>query len=83
MVSSVSASHSRSALWKSNEALVIRLQAVARGFLLRQRLEARRRHLVAHTPAVVTIQVRAQPQNSLPLLLPAPPRLAARSDLIG
>lgn len=56
VVSAVSASHSRSALWRSSEALVVRLQAAARGFLLRQRLEARRRHLLAHTPAVVTIQ---------------------------
>lgn len=60
VVSAVSASYSRSALWRSSEAMVVRLQAAARGFLLRQQLEARQRYLMAHTPAVITIQVRVQ-----------------------
>uniref|UniRef100_A0A8C3ATW4 IQ motif containing GTPase activating protein 3 n=1 Tax=Cyclopterus lumpus TaxID=8103 RepID=A0A8C3ATW4_CYCLU len=55
---SVSNSHSRSALWRSSEALVARLQALSRGFLLRQKLEARRLYLTSQTPAVITIQVR-------------------------
>ncbi|XP_035529127.1 ras GTPase-activating-like protein IQGAP3 [Morone saxatilis] len=56
VVSSVSGSYTRSVLWQSSEALVVRLQAVCRGFLLRQKLEARRRYLITHTPAVVIIQ---------------------------
>ncbi|KAM6936029.1 ras GTPase-activating-like protein IQGAP3 [Lycodopsis pacificus] len=56
VVSSVSNSHSRSVLWRSSEALVARLQAVSRGFLLRQKLAARRHYLSSQTPAVITIQ---------------------------
>ncbi|XP_076594179.1 ras GTPase-activating-like protein IQGAP3 [Chaetodon auriga] len=56
VVSSVSGSYSRSLLWRSSEALVVRLQAVSRGFLTRRRLEARRRYLISQTPAVVIIQ---------------------------
>ncbi|XP_075934586.1 ras GTPase-activating-like protein IQGAP3 [Anarhichas minor] len=56
VVGSVSNSHSRSILWRSREALVARLQAVSRGFLLRQKLEARRHYLSSQTPAVITIQ---------------------------
>lgn len=58
VISGVSRSYSRSMLWRNSEALVVRLQAVSRGFLIRQKLEARRRHLMRHTPAVVVIQVR-------------------------
>lgn len=58
VISGVSGSYSRSVLWKSSEALVVRLQAVSRGFLIRQKLEARRRYLISQTPAVVTIQVK-------------------------
>ncbi|XP_037308790.2 ras GTPase-activating-like protein IQGAP3 isoform X2 [Pungitius pungitius] len=56
VVSSVSNSHARSGLWRSRDALVIRLQALSRGFLLRGQLEARRRFLSSQTPAVLTIQ---------------------------
>nr|XP_046254212.1 ras GTPase-activating-like protein IQGAP3 isoform X2 [Scatophagus argus]XP_046254213.1 ras GTPase-activating-like protein IQGAP3 isoform X2 [Scatophagus argus]XP_046254214.1 ras GTPase-activating-like protein IQGAP3 isoform X2 [Scatophagus argus] len=56
VVSSVSGSYSRSVLWQSREAFVVRLQAVCRGFLIRQKLEARRRYLISQTPAVITIQ---------------------------
>ncbi|KAI3360710.1 hypothetical protein L3Q82_012851, partial [Scortum barcoo] len=56
VVSRVSGSYSRSILWRSNEALVVRLQAISRGFLVRQKLEARRRYLISQTPAVIIIQ---------------------------
>uniref|UniRef100_A0A8C4DM22 Ras GTPase-activating-like protein IQGAP3 n=1 Tax=Dicentrarchus labrax TaxID=13489 RepID=A0A8C4DM22_DICLA len=56
VVSSVTGSYTRSVLWQNSEALVVRLQAVCRGFLLRQKLEARRCYLIIHTPAVVIIQ---------------------------
>ncbi|XP_065813652.1 ras GTPase-activating-like protein IQGAP3 [Labrus bergylta] len=56
VVSSVSGTYSRSALWRSSEALIIRLQAVSRGFVVRKKLEARRRYLISQTPAVITIQ---------------------------
>lgn len=57
VVSSVWSSHNRSALWRSNEALIVGLQAACRGFLVRQGVEARRRFLIRQTPAVVIIQV--------------------------
>ncbi|XP_070767372.1 ras GTPase-activating-like protein IQGAP3 [Enoplosus armatus] len=56
VVSSVSGSHSRSILWQSSQALVVRLQAVSRGFLVRQKQVARWRYLISQTPAVITIQ---------------------------
>ncbi|KAM8736062.1 ras GTPase-activating-like protein IQGAP3 [Acanthopagrus schlegelii] len=56
VVSRVSGSYSRSILWRSSEALIIGLQAVSRGFLIRQKLEARRGYLMSHTPAVIVIQ---------------------------
>ncbi|XP_034466627.1 ras GTPase-activating-like protein IQGAP3 [Hippoglossus hippoglossus] len=56
VISGVSGLYSRSALWRSREALVVRLQATCRGFLIRQQLEARQRFLINHTPAVVVIQ---------------------------
>ncbi|XP_074539959.1 ras GTPase-activating-like protein IQGAP3 [Halichoeres trimaculatus] len=56
VVSDVSGSHSRGVLWRSSEALVVRLQAACRGHLVRQRLDARRRYLMSQTPAVITIQ---------------------------
>ncbi|GLD72982.1 ras GTPase-activating-like protein IQGAP3, partial [Lates japonicus] len=56
VVSSVSGSFSRGVLWRSSEALIVRLQAACRGFLIRQKLEARRRYLMSQTPAVVIIQ---------------------------
>ncbi|XP_067456357.1 ras GTPase-activating-like protein IQGAP3 isoform X1 [Thunnus thynnus] len=56
VVGSVSGSYSRNVLWRSSEALVTRLQAVSRGFLIRQKLEARRRYLHSHTPAAIVIQ---------------------------
>ncbi|XP_039973636.1 ras GTPase-activating-like protein IQGAP3 isoform X2 [Xiphias gladius] len=56
VICSVSGSYSRSILWRSSDALIVRLQAVSRGFLIRQQLEARRRYLISQTPAVVIIQ---------------------------
>ncbi|XP_062279215.1 ras GTPase-activating-like protein IQGAP3 [Scomber scombrus] len=58
VVSSVSGRYGRSVMWKSSEAFVTRLQAVSRGFLIRQKLEARRRYLHRHTPAAVIIQAQ-------------------------
>lgn len=58
VISSVSGSYSRSVLWRSSEALVIRLQALCRGFLIRGQLEARRSYLISQTPAAIVIQVR-------------------------
>ena len=60
VIRSVSGSYSRSVLLRSSEALVVRLQAVCRGFLIRQQLEAQRRYLISQTPAVIVIQVRTQ-----------------------
>ncbi|XP_038137117.1 ras GTPase-activating-like protein IQGAP3 [Cyprinodon tularosa] len=56
VVSSVSTSYSRKVRWQSSGALIVRLQAHCRGFLVRQQLEVRRRYLISQTPAVVTIQ---------------------------
>ncbi|XP_071324894.1 ras GTPase-activating-like protein IQGAP3 isoform X2 [Trachinotus anak] len=56
VICSVSGSYSRSVLWRSSEALVVSVQAVCRGFLLRQHLEARRRYLISQTPAAIIIQ---------------------------
>ncbi|CAK6979525.1 ras GTPase-activating-like protein IQGAP3 [Scomber scombrus] len=58
VVSGVSGRYGRSVMWKSSEAFVTRLQAVSRGFLIRQKLEARRRYLHRHTPAAVIIQAQ-------------------------
>nr|XP_054596875.1 ras GTPase-activating-like protein IQGAP3 [Nothobranchius furzeri] len=55
VVSSVSASYSRSVEWRSSEALVIRLQARCRGFLIRRQLEAHH-YLISRTNAVIIIQ---------------------------
>ncbi|KAM8825687.1 ras GTPase-activating-like protein IQGAP3 [Synchiropus picturatus] len=56
VISNISSSYSRSVLWKGSEALITRLQALCRGCLVRQKLEARRRYLRSHTDAVVVIQ---------------------------
>lgn len=67
-MSSVSASYSRGVLWRSSEAFVVRLQARCRGFLVRRRLEGRRRYLISQTPAVVIIQVSAAGADAVWLL---------------
>ncbi|XP_075994982.1 ras GTPase-activating-like protein IQGAP3 isoform X2 [Genypterus blacodes] len=56
VIGSVSARHSRLGLWQSSETLVLRLQALSRGFLIRQKMEARRRYLHKQTPAAIIIQ---------------------------
>ncbi len=58
VITSVSGSYNRSVLWWNSEALVVRLQAVSRGFLIRKKLEARRHYLMSQTHAVIIIQVR-------------------------
>ena len=57
VISGVSGEYTRRALWRGSEALLVRLQAASRGFLLRLQLQARRRYLRDHTPAVLVIQV--------------------------
>lgn len=61
VISSVSGSYSRSKLWRGSEALIVRLQAISRGFLVRRKLGARRHYLISQTPAAIIIQVRTQP----------------------
>ncbi|KAM9853558.1 ras GTPase-activating-like protein IQGAP3 [Aulostomus maculatus] len=56
VVSSVSASYSRSLLWKSSEALITRLQAASRGFLIRQHFEGWQHYLHRQTEAATIIQ---------------------------
>ncbi|KAK5931495.1 hypothetical protein CesoFtcFv8_000210 [Champsocephalus esox] len=56
VVSSVSASSRRGALWRGSEELITRLQALSRGFLLRQQMQARHRYLGNNTASVVIIQ---------------------------
>ncbi|XP_076746531.1 ras GTPase-activating-like protein IQGAP3 isoform X1 [Maylandia zebra] len=56
VVSSVSAQYSRGVLWRNSEALVVRLQALSRGFLIRWRMTARRHFLMNQMAAVVVIQ---------------------------
>uniref|UniRef100_A0AAV2MF34 Ras GTPase-activating-like protein IQGAP3 n=1 Tax=Knipowitschia caucasica TaxID=637954 RepID=A0AAV2MF34_KNICA len=56
VVSQVFSQHSRSLQWECREQLVVRLQAAARGFLLRTRLNRRQQHFMDNTRAVVTLQ---------------------------
>lgn len=57
VLSSVAAAHSREVQWTASEGLVVQLQALARGFLLRQRLGVRLHFLNTQLPAIITIQV--------------------------
>ncbi|KAK2845226.1 hypothetical protein Q5P01_011885 [Channa striata] len=56
VISNVSGAYSRSILWRSSKSLIVRLQALFRGFLLRQQLETRRCYLSSQTPSVIVIQ---------------------------
>uniref|UniRef100_A0A8C6SPK9 IQ motif containing GTPase activating protein 3 n=1 Tax=Neogobius melanostomus TaxID=47308 RepID=A0A8C6SPK9_9GOBI len=56
VVSRVSAEHTRGLQWQQSEGLVLRLQAAARGFLLRRRLHKRHQHFSHNIQAVVTLQ---------------------------
>lgn len=64
VVGSVSAQYSRGVLWRNSEALVVRLQALCRGFLIRWRMAARRHFLMNQTAAVIVIQVSVSPLQS-------------------
>lgn len=68
VVSSVSAQYSRGVLWRNSEALVVHLQALCRGFLIRWRMTARRHFLMNQTAAVVVIQVSVSPLGELRLV---------------
>lgn len=65
IVTCVSGSYGRNVLWKSSEALIMRLQARIRGHLIRQQLETRRHYLGNQTQAVVIIQVRNKGEHLL------------------
>ncbi|XP_039558072.1 ras GTPase-activating-like protein IQGAP3 [Passer montanus] len=56
VVARVTLAHERERLWASRVALVVRLQARLRGFLVRRQLAARRRVLREQRPAAIRIQ---------------------------
>ncbi|NXE41715.1 IQGA3 protein, partial [Ptilorrhoa leucosticta] len=56
VITRVTAAHDRQRLWASNVALVVRLQARLRGFLVRRELAVRRHILCEQRPAAVRIQ---------------------------
>ncbi|KAL0984873.1 hypothetical protein UPYG_G00149790 [Umbra pygmaea] len=56
VLSRVTAAHSREVQWKASEDFLVELQALARGFLLRQKLGARLHFLNTQLPAIITIQ---------------------------
>ncbi|XP_033375638.1 ras GTPase-activating-like protein IQGAP3 isoform X1 [Parus major] len=56
VVTQVTVAHDRECLWASNVALVVRLQARLRGFLVRQQFTARRHILQEQRPAAIRIQ---------------------------
>ncbi|XP_061737829.1 ras GTPase-activating-like protein IQGAP3 isoform X1 [Nerophis ophidion] len=56
VVSSVWNAYEHQMLWANNEALVIRLQAAIRGFLIRQQVASRQCYLHSQTDAVILIQ---------------------------
>uniref|UniRef100_A0A8C0UV60 IQ motif containing GTPase activating protein 3 n=1 Tax=Cyanistes caeruleus TaxID=156563 RepID=A0A8C0UV60_CYACU len=56
VVTQVTVAHDRECLWASNVALVVRLQARLRGFLVRQQFMARRHILQEQRPAAIRIQ---------------------------
>uniref|UniRef100_A0A4W6DI86 IQ motif containing GTPase activating protein 3 n=1 Tax=Lates calcarifer TaxID=8187 RepID=A0A4W6DI86_LATCA len=68
VVSSVSGSFSRGLLWRSSEALIVRLQAACRGFLIRQKLEARRRYLISQTPFMI-LSTNQKPECSVSMVM--------------
>ncbi|KAM9700023.1 LOW QUALITY PROTEIN: ras GTPase-activating-like protein IQGAP3, partial [Menidia menidia] len=55
-VLAVGASRRRGALWRCRLPLLVRLQALSRGFLLRRRVDARRHYLRRQGPAATIIQ---------------------------
>ncbi|NWH85210.1 IQGA3 protein, partial [Aegithalos caudatus] len=56
VITRVTVAHDRERLWASRAALVVRLQARLRGFLVRQRFAARRQILQEQRPAAIRIQ---------------------------
>ncbi|XP_067365190.1 ras GTPase-activating-like protein IQGAP3 isoform X2 [Channa argus] len=56
VISNVSGAYRRNILWRSRETLIVSLQALCRGFLIRRQLETQRRYLISQTPAVIIIQ---------------------------
>ncbi|NXB94605.1 IQGA3 protein, partial [Vidua chalybeata] len=56
VIARVTLAHDRERLWASSVALVVRLQARLRGFLVRRRFAARRRVLREQRPAAIRIQ---------------------------
>nr|XP_020474364.1 ras GTPase-activating-like protein IQGAP1 [Monopterus albus] len=59
IINSVSGSSSRNILWRGREALVVHLQALCRGFLIRQQLKSRQCYLISQAPAVIIIQIQS------------------------
>ncbi|CAL9701205.1 unnamed protein product [Knipowitschia caucasica] len=55
-VSGVTSAYNREQLWVANEALIARLQAHCRGFLVRRGLKERKAFMESQEPAVTTIQ---------------------------
>uniref|UniRef100_A0A8C3P5M9 IQ motif containing GTPase activating protein 3 n=1 Tax=Cyanoderma ruficeps TaxID=181631 RepID=A0A8C3P5M9_9PASS len=56
VITRVTLAHDRECLWAASVALVVRLQARLRGFLVRQQFVARRRVLQEQRPAAIRIQ---------------------------
>ncbi|KAL4646730.1 ras GTPase-activating-like protein IQGAP3 [Arapaima gigas] len=56
VLSRVTAAHSRDLHWRATEPMLVQLQALMRGFLVRQQFGARLHFLHTQLPAVITIQ---------------------------
>ena len=56
-ISGVTAAYNREQLWLANEALITRLQARCRGYLVRQEFRSRMNFLKKQIPAITCIQV--------------------------
>uniref|UniRef100_A0A8C6TXF8 IQ motif containing GTPase activating protein 1 n=1 Tax=Neogobius melanostomus TaxID=47308 RepID=A0A8C6TXF8_9GOBI len=69
LVSGVTTAYNREQLWRANEALISRLQARCRGYLIRRGLRERRDYLQNQSPVVTTIQVRVRVKLSKNTLL--------------
>uniref|UniRef100_A0A8C4SXS3 IQ motif containing GTPase activating protein 3 n=1 Tax=Erpetoichthys calabaricus TaxID=27687 RepID=A0A8C4SXS3_ERPCA len=57
IITQVTASYDKECLWKASIPFIVRLQARARGYLLRRQLQSRKCFLQRHVPAIITIQV--------------------------
>ncbi|XP_028649960.1 ras GTPase-activating-like protein IQGAP3 [Erpetoichthys calabaricus] len=56
IITQVTASYDKECLWKASIPFIVRLQARARGYLLRRQLQSRKCFLQRHVPAIITIQ---------------------------